>query len=506
MICPRHGRKLASKSNSSKTGSSSSPEICPDCIAEHDILMREHDAKYGLPNACGRDETTSVGPSSTITERGTPSVESNGSRLNSLVGTADDHDMVYLPGASIGDPVSDYDSPRILAADLGSMLDAIIIQHSGALDKVITNLRGGITGPEQVQKIAADLSSVAESVGALPFAEISKAPTLNDSSRKRTLVLDLDPATLRRRTQSIPQLLDIIDAVAQDFGLSLATPLPAVGDAKEATLVDDSRYDSEPSESEAKPTELTGPSDSSLSDSSISNMALSPDSTTAPPSDSSVSNMALPPDGTIAPPPTSQDVEPETSSSVVPPLPDSIAAPPFMSQSSGPEYSALIVPSPPDNITALPSPVSPGKAPSVATTRLPSEVLRSQDFAPLPPPELKPAHSGSAQSLSLLQPGSGGGNPSPAMQSPSYTPVRTRSLLSPVTAPDPRLSSFNVAPYQGKPGEARALVKPSEVKKKDQQQRTFEQAWLKDASRASSQKERDERKGRMTTFGRDGAA
>ena len=57
-------------------GTTVSPEICPDCAAEHDILNREL-SESSQPSTANRasanSEGTSLGPSSTITERGTPS-------------------------------------------------------------------------------------------------------------------------------------------------------------------------------------------------------------------------------------------------------------------------------------------------------------------------------------------------------------------------------------------------------------------------------------------------
>ncbi|KAK8200780.1 hypothetical protein M8818_006096 [Zalaria obscura] len=55
----------------------------------------------------------------------------------------------------------------VIAADLGDLLDAIIIEHRGTLDRVITNLRNGTPDGLTYQTMAQDLASLSTSMAGL---------------------------------------------------------------------------------------------------------------------------------------------------------------------------------------------------------------------------------------------------------------------------------------------------------------------------------------------------
>lgn len=467
VICPRHGRRLATRAKKTEGSTdnvpNSSPEICPDCLAEQHILMREH----GIDIDRVHSTPTTIGPSSTITERGTPV----GERVqpNSVIGTTADHDMVYLPGATLGG-LTDESNSKIVAVDLGNMLDAIIIHHSGILDKVIANSRSEGSRPEHVQKIAGDLAQVAKSVAAIPKIEVNGAPVLQRDI-KHAMVLDMDPVVLRSSTRSVPQLLDFIDAAAHDLGVSLSKPGKAEDHASETVMA----------------------------------------------------NKATPKNASIP-----HSVEPH-------PVPGGFMVTPMPSPKSSPRPSAQTSVQPVSFHTiSSPSATNPPRTPSPPLTALPSEVLRSYDLTPLPPSDRRsPAPRQSrpstplqgSESKAFIVPGQT--NQQLPMQPPKLTtrngsamtptqtisriPTLRRSLMSPAATtaaprsyllPVQQRASLSLAPYQGSASGPRALVKPSEVKKKDQQQRTFEQEWLKEASRAANERERIERRGRMTPSAR----
>lgn len=146
-------------------GTTVSPEICPDCIAEQNILERElaeglQATSAGTKYGNSRHDS----PGSTITEAGTPTSQRQEDVLIDLAG---DDEMISLPGAA-GVELSLHDCGPVIAADLGSMLDAIIIEHSGILDKVITNIRNGVSGSERMHKLSQDLAKVSDTVATMP--------------------------------------------------------------------------------------------------------------------------------------------------------------------------------------------------------------------------------------------------------------------------------------------------------------------------------------------------
>lgn len=163
-------------------GTSLSPEPCPDCVAEDVIrqreeLARENDAQDGPVMSVAADDveeyrrtavprqaseaSTSIEISSTKTEPGTPIQDSVTGPT--LVGTAQDHQTVLLPGTSVPQ-FAEAGGSSFIAADLGDMIDAIIIEHRGSLNHVITNLRQGIPNFDRVQRISRELALVSQSL------------------------------------------------------------------------------------------------------------------------------------------------------------------------------------------------------------------------------------------------------------------------------------------------------------------------------------------------------
>lgn len=271
VICPRHGRKLAprqktvftttegfersisgaylptgrkirsqvdalnpwilmAKHMTKKEGTTVSPDICPDCLAEHDILTRElsrpsENIDFSGSPSHDEGECEQREPSSTNTEPGTPTIGLL--PHNVLIGVSNDHQTVTVPGTAVsgvGIPIDQVGA--IVAADLGEMLDAIIIEHSGTLDKVITNLRDGMPDSARIQQLSKDLARVSEAVGAVPEDQVQHIATFTRDawpSGKRSMILDASPERIRERTKSIPQLLNLIDATAEHLGLNVAS-------------------------------------------------------------------------------------------------------------------------------------------------------------------------------------------------------------------------------------------------------------------------------------------
>lgn len=203
------GERLAKTS-----GTTVSPDICPDCLAEHDIMKREEAANTVIPTTKPEQPVLSSS-SSTLTERGTP--PNPVQPQNVLVGTTIDNQAVKIPGATVSDiPSSKFGG--IVATDLGDMIDAIIVEHSGTLGKVISNIRNGMPDAEWTQNLSRDLAKVSKAVAALPEDDIKHAPAFTRNiSGRRSIILDTSPESLKKRAKTMPDLLDLIDAATEQF-------------------------------------------------------------------------------------------------------------------------------------------------------------------------------------------------------------------------------------------------------------------------------------------------
>ncbi|CAD0112751.1 unnamed protein product [Aureobasidium uvarum] len=169
------GRCLAKTS-----GTTVSPDICPDCLAEQRIMEREIETNIQTSQA--RSGRPFVSASSSIsTEPGTPPASDQ--PLNVLVGTSIDNQTVNIPGATVSDLPPDKFG-GIVATDLGEMIDAIIVEHSGSLGKVISNIRNGMPDSDWTQKLSRDLA--------------------------------------KKRAKTMPELLDLVDAATEEFGMTSA--------------------------------------------------------------------------------------------------------------------------------------------------------------------------------------------------------------------------------------------------------------------------------------------
>lgn len=199
-------------------GTSLSPEPCPDCLAEESIRRREAAEEKSLPlvpTLRHGDSQRSVDASSTITEPGTP-VE-DALTGPTLIGSSVDHQAVLLPGSSVPG-IIEADMSSVVAADLGDMIDAIIIEHRGTLNRVITNLRNGAPTMDSFQQISKDLAKVSSSMSTM---RPERADIFDRDRGRYSVILDTPPEFLKSRTKSIPDLVDYIDSAAKDLGVEL---------------------------------------------------------------------------------------------------------------------------------------------------------------------------------------------------------------------------------------------------------------------------------------------
>ncbi|KAI5258847.1 hypothetical protein E4T42_00549 [Aureobasidium subglaciale] len=206
------GNRLAKTS-----GTTVSPDACPDCLAEKNILKRETEITIRTPQVQPNHHVRSAS-SSIFTERGTPPDSTQSS--NVLVGTTIDNQTIKIPGATISDLPPDKFG-GVVATDLGDLIDAIIVEHSGSLGKVISNIRNGMPDSAWTQKLSRDLAKVSEAVASLPKDNIKNAPAFSQNiNGRRSVILDASPDTLRKRAKTMPELLDLIDVATEELGTS----------------------------------------------------------------------------------------------------------------------------------------------------------------------------------------------------------------------------------------------------------------------------------------------
>ncbi|KAK4994537.1 hypothetical protein LTR66_005448 [Elasticomyces elasticus] len=222
---------IPAKSLTKKEGTTLSPNICPDCLVEQAIKRRETMIISEEASARGEKGDLRLGDrlshddfGSTTTEPGTPTDDHHPS---TLIGLGMELQEVHIPGAAVtGFPPDEVGT--IIAADLGDMLDAIIIEHRGTLDSVITNLRDGAPGLEDIQRLSKELAEISRAVAEVPIERFTEAsmgqsshPVAAGMKRRRSVIVDAPPAQIRKRVKSIPDLLQLIDSAADNLGLDV---------------------------------------------------------------------------------------------------------------------------------------------------------------------------------------------------------------------------------------------------------------------------------------------
>lgn len=217
-------RRLAKTS-----GTTVSPDICPDCLAEREILRREFEADTGM-HFDKLEPSAPSASSSTQTERGTPLDPQQ--PPNILIGSTADNQTVTSAGATIAEsPPNKFGS--IVATDLGDMIDAIIVEHKGTLGKVISNIRNGMPDADWTGNLSRDLTKVSEAVASLPEDNIKSAPAFSRNiNGRRSVILDTSPEALKDRARTMPELLDLLDAATEQFGLGHSDQVKDVVTAK----------------------------------------------------------------------------------------------------------------------------------------------------------------------------------------------------------------------------------------------------------------------------------
>ena len=213
---------VLAKSLTKQEGTSISPDICPDCLAEQDIKRREdlESSRYDGPTSTDPNESRNdLDRASIMTEPGTPVLEEH--RNATIVGSSTDHQIVGLPGAAVSGLPQDHVG-TVVAADLGNIIDAIIIEHRGTLDRVITNMRGNTSQPDKLQQLSEELARVSKAVSSIQSTKIYVLPQDHQVPNQKSgysIILDTPPEFLRTRTKSIPDLIEYIDSAARDLGL-----------------------------------------------------------------------------------------------------------------------------------------------------------------------------------------------------------------------------------------------------------------------------------------------
>lgn len=172
-----------------------------------------------IPKSAASEETTDRQEySSTITEPGTPVHEvPTGS---TIIGSDHDVQAVLLPGTAVPGMQTDL-LGSIVTADLGEMIDAIIIEHRGSLNKVITNLRNGPPNRNDMHRISKNLKDVSGTIDEIKLTG-ADAPEATDKGGY-SVILDTPFISPEVKDINSPlDLLDCVDLAAKELGVQLA--------------------------------------------------------------------------------------------------------------------------------------------------------------------------------------------------------------------------------------------------------------------------------------------
>lgn len=475
-------------------GTSVSPEPCADCLAEAEIKRREQSPHGPETPAAAQDiENGSLfvhdEQGSTITEPGTPLHEAMNDP--SIIGTAEEHQTFNIPGAAVAD-ARPHQIGTLVAADLGDMIDAIIIEHRGALDMVITNLKNGTPGRTEMDQLSNEIASVSDSLRSAD----TRPRAILDHNQSFSIILDTPLEFLRSRTRSVPDLLDFVESAARELGVDLSRKKDKQPEQiEQPTLQIVPSGDSQSMVS----TPMDAGSNISLAPSTIGAAsplnAMTPFATpdnspagspTLKASDGLSQKVVTPPDSTNISPSTvppapsivKQDVKPlestTTSTNTLPPVPNVAPAiattePSIVTQSSalGEMMPVSIQPTSnagdqPDNAsTTSVQTLIPPAAASLPGGFPSTPVTGSQPQ--LPALEAKSLAQPVQSSTVLLQSTMDGANPRPPSRIPSI-----KNLARTLTAPRKHLSATpSKAPWSRDTKAEWAAVKPSLVKERE---------------------------------------
>ncbi|KAK4988009.1 hypothetical protein LTR50_004228 [Elasticomyces elasticus] len=480
---------IPAKSLTKKEGTTLSPNICPDCLVEQAIKRRE--TMIISEEASARDEKGDLRLGdrlshddfgSTTTEPGTPTDDHHPS---TLIGLGMELQEVHIPGAAVtGFPPDEVGT--IIAADLGDMLDAIIIEHRGTLDSVITNLRDGAPGLEDIQRLSKELAEISRAVAEVPIERFTEAsmgqsshPVAAGMKRRRSVIVDAPPAQIRKRVKSIPDLLQLIDSAADNLGLDVGqTNGSAVGTVRNGRVHLAGRRKSTSDEHSLLHGQKSDDQDPLLSTIPISNQR-----PTAPRSPSRLPNYVL-----------AQDVGTESR------FPHHSGEDGLLHK-PGEIHVRHSTPSPPTPVsmyrTAWPSPLLLAKT---DTTRLspllsecdapvlPSEVFRSRDMSPVMSPIARsivaspaPATPTVVAATTLVK----------EHQAPSRIPIASRASMSGMRTFNPTSTSWTQPAVPAVI--ERGPVKPSQVAQQERAGRAAEKMKKAEIKGSATKQEREGR-------------
>ncbi|KAK5166800.1 hypothetical protein LTR04_000249 [Oleoguttula sp. CCFEE 6159] len=223
---------IIAKHSAKRKGTTLSPEICPQClleqaapdesiVAEESAIQKSRNATQGLGSTRPADDKRRSISSSLFTE---PSTPQNGAIHPSLIGVTYDSQPIDLPGAAIEFPLDKVGT--VVAADLGDMLDAIIVEHSGNLGTVITNLQNGVLKAEEVRRLSKELAQASRNFADAPLEDVASLSPQEWEERWRSQQPSIDDSLdlLREKTESMPSLLQLVDDAASDFGYDIGQP------------------------------------------------------------------------------------------------------------------------------------------------------------------------------------------------------------------------------------------------------------------------------------------
>jgi len=115
-----------------------------------------------------------------------------------------------------------------IATDILQIIDTILDEHRNTINNVIANLQHAEPSLEQIRRLSVELIQVQLAREGEHFVPPAPTPSrdIREANDKCAPSLDDPPALLRHRTRSVPELLQLVEAAAEQFGVRLPEPAP----------------------------------------------------------------------------------------------------------------------------------------------------------------------------------------------------------------------------------------------------------------------------------------
>ncbi|KAK3078723.1 hypothetical protein LTS18_006788 [Coniosporium uncinatum] len=110
-----------------------------------------------------------------------------------------------------------------IATDILQIIDTILDEHRNTINNVIANLQHAEPSLEQIRRLLVELIQVQLAREGERFIPPAPTPSrdIREANDRSAPSLDDPPALLRRRTRSVPDLLQLVETAAEELGVQL---------------------------------------------------------------------------------------------------------------------------------------------------------------------------------------------------------------------------------------------------------------------------------------------